>query len=276
MAQALMKKIRSDAEVESAGIFAIEGASASDGAIEAMKEKGITLHHSSKPLTQELVDWATVIVTMTHGHKLAVLEMFPNVEHKVKTLSEYAGKGIFDIQDPFGGSVEIYKETARQIEELLHEANKGGQKRKMRVAIGSDHGGFRLKEEIKALLDEMGIEYIDVGCVSCDSVDYPDYAIPVAEMVSKKEVDRGILICGTGIGMSIAANKVKGVRCALVHDVFSAKATREHNDSNILAMGERVIGPGLAREITKVWLETEFAGGRHERRVSKITEYENR
>ncbi|WP_328703158.1 ribose 5-phosphate isomerase B [Alkalihalobacterium elongatum] len=144
----------------------------------------------------------------------------------------------------------------------------------MKVAIGSDHGGVNIKEEIKQLMTEMGIEFEDVGCDCTESVDYPDYALPVAEQVASGQVDRGILVCGTGIGMSIAANKVKGVRCALVHDLFSAKATREHNDSNVLAMGERVIGPGLAREIAKVWLETEYEGGRHERRVSKIREYE--
>ncbi|MBA4536628.1 ribose 5-phosphate isomerase B [Bacillus aquiflavi] len=146
----------------------------------------------------------------------------------------------------------------------------------MMVAIGSDHGGVNIREEIKKLMDEMGIEYKDFGCECGTSVDYPDYALPVAEKVASGEFDKGILICGTGIGMSIAANKVNGIRCALVHDVFSAKATREHNDSNILAMGERVIGPGLAREIAKVWLTTDYEGGRHERRVGKISEYESK
>ncbi|WP_017725986.1 ribose 5-phosphate isomerase B [Halalkalibacterium ligniniphilum] len=144
----------------------------------------------------------------------------------------------------------------------------------MKVAIGADHGGVKIKEEIKALMDEHGIQYEDFGCDCHTSVDYPDYAIPVAEKVASGEFDRGILVCGTGIGMSIAANKVKGIRCALVHDTFSAKATRQHNDSNILAMGERVIGPGLAREIAKTWLETEYEGGRHARRIEKITTYE--
>lgn len=144
----------------------------------------------------------------------------------------------------------------------------------MRVAIGSDHAGMRLRKEIMNLLDELGIEYEDFGCHSDESVDYPDYAFPVAEKVAKGEFDRGILICGSGIGMSIAANKVKGVRCALVHDTYSAKATREHNDSNVLAMGERIIGPGLAREITKIWLTTEYDGGRHDKRIDKICKYE--
>ncbi|MGA9288621.1 MAG: ribose 5-phosphate isomerase B [Anaerobacillus sp.] len=144
----------------------------------------------------------------------------------------------------------------------------------MKVAIGADHAGVMIKEDIISVIRELGMDVIDLGCDCKDSVDYPDYAIPVAEKVASGEADRGILICGTGIGMSIAANKVNGIRCALVHDLFSAKATRLHNDSNILAMGERVIGPGLAKEIAKVWLETEYEAGRHARRVGKITEYE--
>lgn len=144
----------------------------------------------------------------------------------------------------------------------------------MKIAISSDHGGNNLRKEIISLLTELGIEYTDYGPDSSASVDYPDYAAPVANAVASGQADRGILICGTGIGMSIAANKVKGIRCALVHDVFSAKATRGHNNSNILAMGERVIGPGLAREIASTWLNTEFEGGRHERRIEKISELE--
>ncbi|TKD70624.1 ribose 5-phosphate isomerase B [Pseudalkalibacillus hwajinpoensis] len=146
----------------------------------------------------------------------------------------------------------------------------------MRVAIGADHAGVNIKEDIVHVIKELGMDVIDLGCDCNDSVDYPDYAIPVAEKVASGEADRGILICGTGIGMSIAANKVSGIRCALVHDLFSAKATRLHNDSNVLAMGERIIGPGLASEIAKVWLETEYEAGRHAKRVSKITEYEAR
>lgn len=144
----------------------------------------------------------------------------------------------------------------------------------MKVAIGADHGGFKLKAELTELLQELGIDYTDFGTYSSDSIDYPDVAIPVAEAVANGEFDRGILICGTGIGIGIAANKVKGIRAALVHDTFSAKATRQHNNSNILTMGERVIGPGLARDIAQTWLETEFEGGRHENRVCKISDYE--
>ena len=140
----------------------------------------------------------------------------------------------------------------------------------MKVAIGADHGGYRLKEDIKSLLEVLGVDYKDFGTHSIESVDYPDVALPVAQSVADGLFDRGILICGTGIGIGIAANKVKGIRAALVHDTFSAHACREHNDANILTMGERVIGPGLARDIVTIWLATNFEGGRHERRVEKI------
>ncbi|MDY3973841.1 MAG: ribose 5-phosphate isomerase B [Veillonella caviae] len=144
----------------------------------------------------------------------------------------------------------------------------------MKVAIGADHGGFRLKEAIKPVLDSLGVEYKDFGTHSEDSVDYPDISAPVAQAVAIGEYDRGILICGTGIGIGIAANKVPGIRAALCHDTFSAHASREHNNANILTMGERVIGPGLASDIVKIWLTTEFEGGRHERRIAKISALE--
>ena len=144
-----------------------------------------------------------------------------------------------------------------------------------KVAIASDHGGFELKQKIIKLLAELKIEYQDFGSYTEESVDYPDYAFLVGSRVANKEFARGILICGTGVGVSIAANKVKGVRCALVHDVFTAKATRQHNDSNILAMGGRVIGDELAKMIVKTWLEEEFIGGHHVARIDKIAEYES-
>lgn len=144
----------------------------------------------------------------------------------------------------------------------------------MKIAMGADHGGFRLKEQLKQVIESLGHEVVDFGTDSEESCDYPDAALPVAKSVVSGEFDKGVLICGTGIGMSIAANKVPGIRCALVHDAFTAKATRMHNDSNVLAMGGRVIGPGLAEDIVRIWLSTEFEGGRHERRLQKITDLE--
>lgn len=145
----------------------------------------------------------------------------------------------------------------------------------LKVILTADHAGFIIRNEIKNLLEELGIDYVDTGCEGSESVDYPDFALPAAKRVANGEFDRGILICGTGIGMSIAANKVKGIRCALTHDVYSAKLTRQHNDTNMIALGERVIGPGLAREIVQTWLETAFEGGRHANRIGKIAVYED-
>lgn len=143
----------------------------------------------------------------------------------------------------------------------------------MKIALGSDHGGFNYKEKIKNVLFSQGVEVVDVGTNSTDSCDYPVFAKKVAGMVASGQVERGILVCGTGIGMSIVANKFSGVRAALCSDLFSAKATREHNDSNILCLGERVISEDLMLKIVGVWLNTPFSGDeRHIRRISMIEE----
>ncbi len=144
----------------------------------------------------------------------------------------------------------------------------------MKIAIGSDHGGFELKEVLKALLTSQSVDVMDLGTTDEASVDYPDFGIRVSEKVSKGEVERGVLVCGTGIGMSVVANKFPRVRAALVHDLFSARFSREHNDSNILVLGGRVIGKDLAKEIVQVWLNTPFAGGRHQKRLDKIAALE--
>lgn len=139
------------------------------------------------------------------------------------------------------------------------------------IALGCDHGGLELKKVVMDYLDSQNIEYKDFGTYTSESCDYPIYGKAVANAVAGGQCDKGIIICGTGIGISITANKVKGIRAALCHDVFSAKATREHNNANILAMGARVIGPGLAIEIVKAFLETEFSSDeRHIRRINMI------
>lgn len=145
----------------------------------------------------------------------------------------------------------------------------------MKIGIGSDHGGFELKEYIKEYLEKENIEYIDYGTYSQDSVDYPDYGKKLAEAVVSKEVDRGIAICGTGIGISIACNKVRGIRCALCSDTYSARMSIEHNNANVLALGGRVLGKDLALEIVATWLKAEFQGGRHEGRINKISDIES-
>lgn len=147
----------------------------------------------------------------------------------------------------------------------------------MKIVIGSDHGAVELKEEVKKVLAEIeGVEVKDVGTFDTSPVDYPDIAEKVCAEIVSGAAERGIALCGTGIGISIAANKIKGIRCALCHDVFSAKMSREHNNANVLAMGGRVIGYGPAGEIVRAWVAAEFEGGRHERRVNKIMALENR
>ena len=145
-----------------------------------------------------------------------------------------------------------------------------------KIAIGSDHAGFGLKEDILGLLKSLNIDIVDCGTNTTESVDYPDFGARVSALVSSGEVERGILICGTGLGMSMVANKYPNVRAALCNDLFSAKMSRMHNDANILVMGGRVIGKDLAAEIVKVWLSTPFEGERHQKRLNKIKKIEEK
>ncbi len=146
----------------------------------------------------------------------------------------------------------------------------------MRISIGCDHGALALKETVKELLMELGHEVEDVGTYTADSVDYPDIVAQVCAAVTEGRAARGIVLCGTGIGVSIAANKVRGIRCALCGDVYSARMARAHNDANMLALGGRVIGPGLASEIVRAWMAQDFEGGRHARRIEKMMALEEK
>ncbi len=144
----------------------------------------------------------------------------------------------------------------------------------MKVTVACDHRGFRAKEQLKGLLKESGHQIIDVGCDSPASCDYPDTALLGARTISRGEADRGIFLCGTGIGMSMTANKVKGIRAALCHDELTAQMARKHNDSNVLCLPADLIGDELMRRVVDIWLKTEYEGGRHDRRLQKISEYE--
>lgn len=146
----------------------------------------------------------------------------------------------------------------------------------MKVALACDHGAFEYKEIVKEMLSKEGHDVEDFGCYSCESVDYPDMATPAAESVAQGKNERGIVICGTGIGVSITANKVRGIRCALCSEPVSAKLTREHNDSNVLAIGQRVVGVEVMKEIVRVWMQTEFSNDpRHQRRIDKVMALED-
>lgn len=140
----------------------------------------------------------------------------------------------------------------------------------MNISVGSDHGGFELKRLIVRYLQEQGHEVLDAGCYSEESVDYPDFAQTVCDRVLNGECERGILVCGTGIGMSMAANRHRNIRAALCHESYTARMSREHNNANILCLGGRVVGPEIALDIVRVWVQTEFAGGRHQRRLAKL------
>jgi ribose 5-phosphate isomerase B len=142
----------------------------------------------------------------------------------------------------------------------------------LKIAIGNDHGGFAVKADIVQLLTSMGHEVIDHGSGSEESVDYPDYAKKVCQAVATGSADRGILICGTGIGMSMAANRSPAIRAALCHELYTAAMSREHNDANVLCLGARVVGPSLIHEIVRTWVTTEFAGGRHQKRVALFSQ----
>jgi ribose 5-phosphate isomerase B len=147
----------------------------------------------------------------------------------------------------------------------------------MKIAIGSDHGGFELKQKIiQELTQTYGAEVVDCGCSGTESVDYPDFGQKVAETVASGEAERGIVICGTGIGISISANKVPGIRAALCTNEYMAKMSRQHNNANVLAMGARVIGDELAKDILRVWMTTDYEGGRHQRRLDKISAIEEK
>ena len=140
----------------------------------------------------------------------------------------------------------------------------------MRIAVGSDHAGLHLKNLLAEHLREQGFEVLDLGCMDVASVDYPDYARLVAKNVASGEADSGLLVCGTGQGMAMTANRIRGIRASVCSDTYSARATREHNDSNVLCLGQRVVGDGLAREIVDAWVHAVFLGGRHQKRVEKI------
>ncbi len=286
-----------DIRVDSAGIATIPGMALNQNTRKVLAEEGIEVKNfTTGQINRGLFKETDLILVMTEKHKQSLQQMGYNIKDKVFTLKEYAGiRGNIDINDPYGSSLDIYRNIREEIKNALEKIisnikdkyYKEGKLNivqnnilrsdfdSMTIAIGSDHAGVELKEKIKNLLTEKNIACTDMGTDSSDSVDYPDFAVKVAKSVAGGDCDKGILICGTGIGMSIAANKIKGIRAALCHDVFSAKATREHNNSNILTMGARIIGSDLALEIVKSWLNTEFSKvDRHQRRIDKITAME--
>lgn len=279
MAEAIAKSLcnNKDINILSMGIFVYNNLPINENAKLVLQNNNINVsNHVSKPLTLSELESADLILTMEKEQKALLIEFAKanNIKtNNIFTLYEYTLNKDTDIKDPFGSDLTTYNECFNEIYSLVSKINFNNISEETMIGIGSDHGGFHLKEEIIKYLKDNNIPFKDYGTYSTDAVDYPIYGKKVANDVANGTLEKGILICGTGIGISISANKVKGVRAALCHDVFSAKATREHNNANILCMGERVIGVGLAIEIVKAFLETPFSNDeRHIRRINMIEE----
>lgn len=268
------------AAVASAGLSALDGEPATEPARQVAREWGLDLaSHRARRLTRADLEAARLVLTMTAEHKRRVLEMAPEAAGKVYTLGEYAGVP-GDVEDPYGHDVERYRATARQLESLARQAAARFDRESplpeapRRVAVGWDHAGRPLREAVLEALRQEGWEVEEHGPPEGESADYPDVAAEVARAVTTGQAALGVLMCGTGIGMCIAANKVRGVRAALCHDPYSARMARAHNDANLLTMGGRVVGPALAAEVVKAFVGARFEGGRHARRVEKIARLE--
>jgi len=282
MAEALARKAladRPDWRVLSAGIGAINGQAASPHSVTALRQIGVELSgHSSKMLTGRMIREADYIFGLTRGHVEGIAMLYPEASEKLFVLREFeegVGELDLDITDPIGGPLDGYLECRDQISSAVDAAlrfvRQGEAPQASRaLAIGADHAGFQLKESLKPLLARLGIEVIDVGTHSTESTDYPDYGRAVAEIVAEGEANAGILVCATGVGISIAANKVAGIRAAVVHNVEGAVLARQHNDANVLCLGARFVPPAEAASIVEAFLNSEFEGGRHERRVLKL------
>lgn len=261
---------RRDIQVESKGLVVLFPEPVHTKAADLVRKSGIEIiDFKASQLTQEDVETSDLILTMNDKQKEKVLEDYHGYK-EVATINEYANdEGA--VIDPYGMDDEDYEHCFVQITQLIHKIwnhKLGGNEM---IGIGSDHGGFELKQAVIKHLEEKGHAVKDYGCYSEESCDYPVYAKAVAEGILKDEVKQGILICGTGIGISITANKIKGIRAALCGDTFSARATREHNNANILALGARVTGEGLALDIVDTFLETKFSNDeRHIRRINMI------
>jgi len=288
MAEGLFRhavKGRGDYRVFSAGVGAMDGLPPSENAVRALKELGIDIaHQRSRMLTADLVHQADYIFGMTHSHVDAIMLLYPHAAEKTFLLREFdetLDSFENDVPDPIGGSLDTYTNCRDQIEQgiasmmkFLEQTEAPSDHRtaapSRTMALGADHGGLALKEILRHYLQKHGITVRDFGAYSEESTDYPDYAQAVARSVAERENELGLLICTTGIGMSIAANKIAGVRAALVWDEQSAEMSRRHNDANVLCLAGKGTHPDDAKKIVEAFINARFEGGRHERRINKM------
>jgi glycine hydroxymethyltransferase len=267
----------------SAGLGAMEGQPPSAYAVQVVKELGIDISNQrSRMLSPDLVQEADYIFGMTHSHIDTVMMLYPQAAEKTFLLREFdetLDQFEKDISDPIGGSLQTYINCRDQIEQGIasilrfleqSHAQGGLASKHPTIALGADHGGYPLKEKLKEHLEQRGISVTDFGTNSTQSIDYPDFAQAVGQSVAQGRAEFGILVCTTGVGMSIAANKVPGVRAALVSDEDTATLARRHNDANVLCLAGKTTPPETATRIVDAFLATSFEGGRHERRVSKM------
>ena len=275
---------RGNYQVLSAGLGAMEGQPPSPYAVQAVKELGIDISgQRSRMLTPDLVQQADFIFGMTHSHIDTVMLLYPQAAEKTFLLREFDETLDWfekDISDPIGGSYDVYLNCRDQIEQgivtLLRFIEQGQPavgatgSNPVTIALGADHAGFELKEVLKDHLRKQDISVSDFGTNSKEAVDYTDYAQAVANSVMQRQAELGLLICGTGIGMSIAANKVPGIRAALAGDNDSATLARRHNDANVLCLGAKTTSPETAKAIVDAFLAARFEGGRHENRIKKM------
>src|SRR5882762_10517184 len=287
MAEGILRRAvqgRGDYRVFSAGLGAMEGQPPSHYGVPAVRELGIDISSQrSRMLTPELVQQADYIFGMTHSHIDTVMLLYPQAAEKTFLLREFDDTLDFfekDISDPIGGSYEVYLDCRDQIEQgiasiiqYLERAAPepaGALHNSSMIAIGADHGGFDLKETLKQHLEKRGVSVADLGARSKESSDYPDYAQAVALTVAQRKAQFGVLICTTGVGMSISANKIPGVRAALVADAETAARARQHNNANVLCLAGQTTPPDEAAKIVDAFLSAHFDGGRHERRINKM------
>jgi len=285
MAEGLLRqklKGRSDIQVISAGLGALDGQSPSDYAVEVMADLGVDIRrYRSRSLDATMVKQAHLIFTMTRQQLETIQTLYPSATEKSFLLREFetvpSGEAK-DIPDPIGGPLESYRRARDQIQhalpgivEFIDQTTAPARERRLRVALAADHGGFQMKAALQDWLTAHGYEFADLGTYSAADVDYPDYAFRVAREIAAGHFERGVLICKSGIGMSIAANRVLGVRAAMASDERWARLSREHNDANVLVLSGLDVDDAKAASILEVWLNTKFeTGGRHERRVKKM------
>jgi glycine hydroxymethyltransferase len=275
---------RGDFRVMSAGLGAMDGHPPSQYAVQAVRELGIDISNQcSRMLTADMVQQADYVFGMTHSHVDTVLLLYPQAAEKTFLLREFDETlDTFekDISDPIGGSYQVYLNCRDQIEQgiasllqflEMNDPSMGLAKTtRAGIAIGADHGGYELKEALKKHLAQRGVSVADFGTSSKDSADYPDFARAVAESVARRQSEFGLLVCTTGVGMSMTANKVPGVRAALVGDEQTATLARQHNDANVLCLSGKNTSPEHAARILDAFLNATFEGGRHERRITKM------